>query len=114
MPSDLHGLANQFTLFDNFFDEGTLSADGRNWLMQADANDYLEKQFGAFVRSYPFDGGDPLAYQRDGFLWNATQRAGNTVRNYGEYESHITLPSPTPSWSSSERTRRSPRRTRCC
>ncbi len=93
-----HALANQFTLFDNFFDEGTLSADGHNWLMQADANDYLEKQFGAFVRSYPFDGGDPLAYQRDGFLWNAAQRAGNTVRNYGEYESHITLPSPTPVW----------------
>ena len=93
-----HALANQFTLFDNFFDEGTLSADGHNWLMQADANDYLEKQFGAFVRSYPFDGGDPLAYQRDGFLWNAAQRAGNTVRNYGEYESHINLPSPTPSW----------------
>ncbi|HEY6887616.1 MAG TPA: bifunctional YncE family protein/alkaline phosphatase family protein [Solirubrobacter sp.] len=93
-----HALANQFTLFDNFFDEGTLSADGHNWLMQADANDYLEKQFGAFVRSYPFDGGDPLAYQPDGFLWNAAQRAGNTVRNYGEYESHINLPSPTPSW----------------
>src|SRR5262249_4554922 len=60
--------------------------------------DYLEKQFGAFVRSYPFDGGDPLAYQRTGFLWNAAQNARNTVRNYGEYESHINLPSPTPSW----------------
>ena len=93
-----HALANQFTLFDNFFDEGTLSADGHNWLMQADANDYLEKQFGAFVRSYPFDGGDPLVYQKDGFLWNAAERAGNTVGNYGEYESHITLPNPTPTW----------------
>ncbi len=93
-----HALANQFTLFDNFYDEGNLSADGHNWLMQADANDYLEKQFGAFVRSYPFGGGDALAYQRNGFLWNAAQRAGNTVRNYGEYESHITLPNPTPTW----------------
>jgi YVTN family beta-propeller protein len=66
-----HALANQFGLFDNFYDEGTLSADGHNWLVQADANDYIEKQFGAFYRSYPAQGGDALAYQRDGFLWNA-------------------------------------------
>ena len=66
-----HTLANTYGLFDNFYDEGTLSADGHNWLMQADANDYIEKEFGAFYRSYPAQGGDALAYQRDGFLWNA-------------------------------------------
>ena len=66
-----HALANTYGLFDNFYDEGTLSADGHNWLMQADANDYIEKEFGAFYRSYPAQGGDALAYQRDGFLWNA-------------------------------------------
>ncbi len=71
-----HALANTFGLFDNFYDEGTLSADGHNWLMQADANDYVEKEFGAFYRSYPAQGGDALAYQRDGFLWNAVQAAG--------------------------------------
>jgi len=29
---------------------------GHNWLMQADANDYIEKEFGAFYRSYPPSG----------------------------------------------------------
>ena len=42
-----HALANDFGLFDNFYDEGTLSADGHNWIVQADANDYIEKEFGA-------------------------------------------------------------------
>lgn len=98
-----HALANQFGLFDNFYDEGTLSADGHNWLMQANANDYIEKEFGAFYRSYPAQGGDALAYQRDGFLWNATQNAvnpatgaHNTAADYGEYANFQTLPAQNP------------------
>ena len=94
-----HALASRFGLFDNFYDEGTLSADGHNWLMQADANDYIEKEFGAFYRSYPAQGGDALAYQRDGFLWNAAENAGNSVKAFGEYNNFLTEPSPAPSWS---------------
>ncbi|HEX9358244.1 MAG TPA: alkaline phosphatase family protein, partial [Streptosporangiaceae bacterium] len=87
-----HKLASAYGVFDNFYDEGTLSADGHNWLMQADANDYIEKEFGAFYRSYPAQGGDALAYQRDGFLWNAAEAAGHTVKAYGEYNNFITQP----------------------
>jgi YVTN family beta-propeller protein len=87
-----HALSGAFGLFDNFYDEGTLSADGHNWLMQADANDYIEKEFGAFYRSYPAQGGDALAYQRDGFLWNAAQAAGQTTKAFGEYNNFVTLP----------------------
>jgi YVTN family beta-propeller protein len=94
-----HKLASTYGLFDNFYDEGTLSADGHNWLMQADANDYIEREFGAFYRSYPAQGGDALAYQRDGFLWNAAEAAGQTVRAYGEYNNFLTQPNPVPSWS---------------
>ena len=94
-----HSLANTFGLMDNFYDEGTLSADGHNWLMQADANDYIEKEFGAFYRSYPAQGGDALAYQRDGFLWNAAEAAGKTAKAFGEYNNYFTEPSPAPSWS---------------
>jgi hypothetical protein len=94
-----HALANDFGLFDNRYDEGTLSADGHNWLVQADANDYIEREFGAFYRSYPAQGGDALAYQRDGFIWNDAESAGKTVKSYGEYNNFITEPSPTPSWS---------------
>ena len=94
-----HKLASTYGLFDNFYDEGTLSADGHNWLVQADANDYIEKEFGAFYRSYPAQGGDALAYQRDGFLWNAAEAAGQTAQAFGEYNNFIKQPSPTPSWS---------------
>ena len=94
-----HALANRYSLFDNFYDEGTLSADGHNWLMQADANDYIEKEFGAFYRSYPAQGGDALAYQRDGFLWNAAEEAGKTAAAFGEYANFQTLPATgAPTW----------------
>lgn len=87
-----HALANRFGLFDDFNDPSTLSADGHNWLMQANANDYIEKEFGAFYRSYPALGGDSLAYQPDGFLWNDAQAAGKTVSDFGEYENYMNLP----------------------
>jgi YVTN family beta-propeller protein len=87
-----HALANTYGLFDNFYDEGTLSADGHNWLVQADANDYIEREFGAFYRSYPAQGGDSLAYQRDGFLWNAAEAAGKSVQVFGEYNNFMTEP----------------------
>jgi YVTN family beta-propeller protein len=101
-----HALANTYGLFDNFYDEGTLSADGHNWLVQADANDYIEREFGAFYRSYPAQGGDALAYQRDGFIWNTAENAGKSVKVYGEYNNFLSQPAvasssgPTvPSWS---------------
>ena len=94
-----HQLAGTYGLFDNFYDEGTLSADGHNWIVQADANDYIEKEFGAFYRSYPAQGGDALAYQRDGFLWNAASKAGLTSKAYGEYNNFLQQESPVPSWS---------------
>ena len=92
-------LAKRFGDLDNFYDEGTLSADGHNWIVQAEANDYVEKEFGAFYRSYPSQGGDALAYQRDGFLWNAAEKAGVSVQNFGEYvHNPYVLPAGTPSW----------------
>jgi YVTN family beta-propeller protein len=102
-----HAIASTWGLFDNFYDEGTLSADGHNWLIQADANDYIEKEFGAFYRSYPAQGGDALAYQRDGFIWNDAERAGLSAASFGEYNNFITFPCasgvkppcPTPTWS---------------
>jgi hypothetical protein len=94
-----HALTNTYGLFDNFYDQGTLSADGHNWIVQADANDYIEKEFGAFYRSYPAQGGDALAYQRDGFLWNAAETAGKSVKSFAEFNNFQTSPAPVPSWS---------------
>lgn len=95
-----HALAKRFGLFDNFYDPSTLSADGHNWLLQADANDYLEKEFGAFYRSYPALGADALAYQPSGFIWNDALNAGKSVADFGEYVNFQNLPlRGYPTWS---------------
>src|SRR5262249_38062528 len=80
-----HKLAREFTLFDNFYCSGVLSADGHTWVNEAYVSDYLEKSFGGFTRSYPDDGSDPLAYVPTGFLWDNALAHKKTLRNYGEY-----------------------------
>ncbi len=80
-----HALARQFTLFDNFYCSGVLSADGHSWTNEAYVTDYLEKSFGSFTRSYPDNGEDPLAYPSSGFLWDNALNRKKTVRMYGEF-----------------------------
>ncbi len=80
-----HALARQFTLFDNFYCSGVLSADGHQWVNEAYVTDYLEKSFGGFTRSYPYEGSDPLAFASSGFLWDNALLHRKTFRNYGEF-----------------------------
>jgi YVTN family beta-propeller protein len=80
-----HALAAEFVLLDNFYCSGVLSADGHAWATEAYATDYLERHFGGFVRSYPYDGEDPLAYASSGFLWDNALAHGITFRDYGEF-----------------------------
>ena len=87
-----HALARQFTLFDNFYCSGVLSADGHTWVNEAYVSDYLERAFGGFTRSYPDDGSDPLAYVPTGFLWDNALRHKKTLRNYGEYVRNVHSP----------------------
>ncbi len=82
---NLHALAREFTLFDNFYCSGVLSADGHQWVNEAYVTDYLEKAFGGFTRSYPFEGSDPLAFAPTGFLWDNALLHKKTFRNYGEF-----------------------------
>ena len=79
-----HALAKQFGLYDNFYDVGTNSAEGHNWVMQGDNPEYTESDAGEYVRSYDTEN-DVLGHQRSGFLWSAVQAAGGTVRNFGEF-----------------------------
>ncbi|MCD6202565.1 MAG: hypothetical protein J7K46_12230 [Bacteroidales bacterium] len=80
-----HALAEEFGLLDNFYCSGVLSADGHQWTDEAYVTDYLEKSFGDFPRSYPYDGDDPLAYSPAGFIWDNVMNHGLTFRNYGEF-----------------------------
>ena len=84
-----HLLAAQFPLLDNFYVNGTVSADAHQWLVQAFASDYVEEQFGDFSRGNPFDGGDALAYAPTPFLWEHAQRYGKSVKVYGEFADHV-------------------------
>ncbi len=80
-----HALAEQFVLLDNFYCNGVLSADGHQWTNEGYVTDYIEKSFGGFSRSYPYDGDDALAYSGAGFIWDYVLRAGLSLRVYGEF-----------------------------
>ena len=82
-----HKLVNEFVLLDNFYCSGVLSADGHQWTNEAYVTDYIEKAFGGFPRSYPFDGGDALAYASSGFIWDNVLAHDKTLRVYGEFVS---------------------------
>jgi len=85
-----HALAEEFVLFDNLYDSGTNSADTHQWVTQAFVVDYVEKSFGGWARTYPFNAGDALAYPQTGFLWENALKFGKSVRVYGEYASGLT------------------------
>ncbi len=86
-----HKLAEEFVLLDNFYATGGNSADGHQWITQANETDYaLWPGYGG--RSYPFDGTDPIAYSKSGFLWDYALAAHKTVRDYGEYAPATRVP----------------------
>ncbi|MFJ9726083.1 bifunctional YncE family protein/alkaline phosphatase family protein [Streptomyces sp. NPDC101209] len=58
-----HAMADQFGLYDNFYDVGTNSAEGHNWLMQSDNPEYTESSAGS------------------------AQAAGRSVKDFGEFQS---------------------------
>ncbi|MBC9729224.1 bifunctional YncE family protein/alkaline phosphatase family protein [Streptomyces sp. TRM68367] len=87
-----HAMAKQFGLYDNTYDIGTNSAEGHNWLMQADDPEYTESSAGEYARSYDTED-DALGHQRTGFLWTGAQAAGKSVRDFGEFQQFLTKPS---------------------
>jgi YVTN family beta-propeller protein len=86
-----HALAEQFGLYDNFYDIGTNSAEGHNWLMQSDNPEYTESSAGEYTRSYDTEN-DALGHQKSGFIWTGAQAAGKTVKDFGEFQSLETKP----------------------
>jgi len=79
-----HALADRYVLLDHFFASGGNSADGHQWLTQANETEYPMWPLYR-GRSYPFDGVDPLTYSQGGFLWEAAASEGKTVSVFGEY-----------------------------
>jgi hypothetical protein len=79
-----HALSEQFVTLDHFFASGGNSADGHNWLTQANETEYPMWPL-YFGRSYPSEGIDAMAYSSGGFLWESAQAKGKTVTIFGEY-----------------------------
>ncbi len=86
---NIHALAREFVLLDNFYCDAEVSADGHNWSMGAYATDYTEKtwptSYGGRGGQYEFEGGYPAVYPSAGYLWDNCQRNGASYRTYGEW-----------------------------
>ncbi len=85
-----HKLVSEFTLLDNTYCSGIMSAEGHQWTDSGIANDYIERSYNTWPRSYPGGGGDAhgydaLAYSSAGFIWNDALEHGKTVADFGEF-----------------------------
>jgi len=93
-----HALAERFGLYDRFFVNAEVSADGHQWSTAAYATDYTEKttpdNYSNRGRDYDYDGtnrkdvpadGDDVAAPAAGYLWDLAVKKGLTLRNYGEF-----------------------------
>jgi DNA-binding beta-propeller fold protein YncE len=102
---NVHNLVTRFPLLDNYYNPSRQSADGHNWLVQGMAPYMDEIQSPDWVRSYPANAQDSLAYQPKGFVWDAAEKKGLSVKIYGEYVEYagVTFKQPNgattePSW----------------
>ncbi|MGN6616415.1 MAG: alkaline phosphatase family protein, partial [Ilyomonas sp.] len=86
---NLHALSREFVLYDNFYVNAEVSADGHNWSLGGYADDYLEKtwptSYGGRGGTYDAEGNREIANNKGGFLWNHCARAGVSYRTYGEF-----------------------------
>jgi DNA-binding beta-propeller fold protein YncE len=84
-----HAIANEFVLYDNFYVDGEVSADGHNWSLGAYATDYLEKtwptSYGGRGGNYDAEGNRDIANNKNGFIWDFCKRYGVSYRTYGEF-----------------------------
>jgi len=84
---NLHKLAREFVLFDNFYVSADVSADGHNWSLAAIAPDYVQKmwpnKYANRRTTYDFEEQDVASLPPAGYLWTNAAAAGVTMRNYG-------------------------------
>ncbi len=101
---NLHKLALQFGVLDNFFDSGEVSGDGHVWSNAAIGTDYLEKtwqqDYRGGERTYDFEGavanGYPILQKipdvnepASGYIWGNLAKHDKTYYHFGEFISTI-------------------------
>jgi DNA-binding beta-propeller fold protein YncE len=84
-----HAIVKRFGVFDRFFENAHVSADGHSWSAAAFANDYLERMWPQNYASrrpfYDFEDGAEAAVPHAGYLWDDAAKHGVSLRNYGEF-----------------------------
>ncbi|HEY7334378.1 MAG TPA: alkaline phosphatase family protein [Bryobacteraceae bacterium] len=82
-------LAREFVLFDNYYSNADVSADGHNWSTAGIAPDYTQKtwpsQYAHRLGYYGYEGGEPANTPPAGYIWSNAKTAGLSVRDYGEF-----------------------------
>ena len=82
-------LAREFVLFDNFYVNADVSADGHNWAVAGIAPDYTQKMWpNSYAKrrnAYDYEGGEPANTPPAGYFWGNALAAGLSVRNYGYF-----------------------------
>jgi len=107
-----HALAREFVLFDNFYVDAEVSADGHAFSTAAYATDAIEKlwpqYYGRRDGKFLTEGGGPnrnaygnITAPAEGYIWDHAKRAGLSVRSYGEFavpqrEAELDTPGPGP------------------
>ena len=93
---NLHKIASEFVLLDNFYENADVSADGHNWATAAIAPDYTQRtwpsQYARRLKIYGYEGTEPANTAPAGYLWTNASQAGISVRNYGEWTEEKKLP----------------------
>jgi len=97
---NLHKLALQFGVLDNFYDSGEVSGDGHNWSTAAITSDYNEQTWqiayrsrertydfqGSVADEIPLDENEPDVNEPGtGYIWDNVAAHGLTYRDYGEF-----------------------------
>jgi DNA-binding beta-propeller fold protein YncE len=85
---NLHKIAREFVLLDNFYVNSDVSADGHNWSTAAIAPDYVQKLWptqyaGRRKKPYDFEEQDIASLPPAGYLWTNAAAAGLSIRNFG-------------------------------
>jgi DNA-binding beta-propeller fold protein YncE len=92
---NLHQLARDYILYDNFYENADVSADGHNWASAAIAPDYTTKiwpsEYGHRSKLYNFEGGEPANTPPAGYIWDNALQAGITIRDYGQWCTNLPL-----------------------
>jgi YVTN family beta-propeller protein len=91
-------LAREFVLFDNFYVNADVSADGHNWTTSAIANDYVMKLWpSTYARRrdyFDYEGQDAAALPPAGYLWTNAGSRGVSMRNYGYWATNLKTVAP--------------------